>query len=160
SVPDRSRDGLSWHNRARALYAPTTDQEPPLSHERGGRPEQPHQDGMNKTAVLDRGSAAPSSPAPAENGVRATESLCAAILNGLLQQNLHKADLRGSKMEFRLPRESGPHAMSAFARPGSCLPPRAHARRGSSWPSNRGSNAPDAAGSTPISSRTGRSSPL
>src|SRR5262249_5827212 len=27
----------------------------------------------------------------------------------------------GSKMEFRLPRESGPHAMSAFAQPGLLL---------------------------------------
>src|SRR6266480_1011278 len=42
---------------------------------------------MSKTAVLDRDSAAPSSPAPTADRVRATESPFPAILNGLLQQN-------------------------------------------------------------------------
>src|SRR5262249_30079377 len=36
---------------------------------------------MSKTAVLDRGSAAPSSPAPTEDAVRATESLFVGIIS-------------------------------------------------------------------------------
>jgi len=61
---------------ARAHYAPTTDQGLQQSRERGDRPQQPHPDGMNKTAAFDRGSAAPSSsPASAADRVRATESL-------------------------------------------------------------------------------------
>src|SRR6266550_2397730 len=54
----------SRDNRPPVPYGPTTDQGPQQSRERGDRPEQPHQGEMRKTAVLDRDSAAPSSPAP------------------------------------------------------------------------------------------------
>src|SRR6266571_1796747 len=89
---DRGPAHLGIIGRELPMYprqnVPTTDQGPQQSRERGDRPEQPHQDGMNKTAVLDYGSAAPSSSAPTADGLRATESPFATILNGLLQQNL------------------------------------------------------------------------
>src|SRR5436190_24219265 len=67
-------------SRGSVPYGPTTDQGPQQSRERGDRPEQPHQGEMSKTAVLDRDSAAPSSPAPTAGRVRATESPFPAIL--------------------------------------------------------------------------------
>src|SRR5438046_9739553 len=89
---DRSRAAPSWDNRPPVPYGPTTDQGPQQSRERGDRPEQPHQGEMSKTAVLDRDSAAPSSPAPTADRVRATESPFPEILNGILQQNRPKTD--------------------------------------------------------------------
>src|SRR5947207_9762358 len=104
---DRSRAAPSWDNRPPVPYGPTTDQGPQQSRERGDRPEQPHQGEMSKTAVLDRDSAAPSSPAPTADRVRATESPFPAILNGLLQQNRHICDVVLCRLEFRFRRLIG-----------------------------------------------------
>src|SRR5438874_11730044 len=79
-------------NNLPARNAPNSDQEPQRSRGPDDRQARPHPDEMNRKPAPGRGSAAPSSPAPAANLIAATESPTKKACNGLLQQNLPKAD--------------------------------------------------------------------
>src|SRR4029079_7117273 len=80
-------------NKVPARNAPNSDQEPQRSRGPDDRPAPPHRDEMNRKTAPARDSAAPSSPAPVANRIAATESPTKKACNGLLQQNLHKADI-------------------------------------------------------------------
>src|SRR5215813_14366625 len=83
------------NNKVPTRNAPNSDQEPQRSRGPDDRPIPPHRDEMNrKTAPGSSDSAAPSSPAPVANRITATESPTKKACNGLLQQNLPKADIR------------------------------------------------------------------
>src|SRR5215831_15696443 len=73
-APDQSRVDPFWGKRGPTRNAPTISREPQQSCEPGDRPELPHQDETNKTALLGRDRAAPSSLASTANRMTTTES--------------------------------------------------------------------------------------
>src|SRR5205814_1886246 len=96
---------------------PNSDQEPQRSRGPDDRQARPHPDEMNRKTAPGRGSAAPSSPAPAANLIAATESPTKKACNGLLQQNLPEAVVsRCSKMLLGMPRPTYSITSSARAR--------------------------------------------
>src|SRR6516165_8245162 len=80
-------------NKVPTRNAPNSDQEPQRSRGSDDRPTPPPRDEMNRKTAPDRDSVAPSSPAPVANRITATESPTKKACNGLLQQNLPKADI-------------------------------------------------------------------
>src|SRR5215470_4351 len=76
------------NNKVPTRNAPNSNQEPRRSRGPDDRPTPPHRDEMNRKTAPGRDSAAPSSPAPVANRIRATESPTKKACNGLLQQNL------------------------------------------------------------------------
>src|SRR5262249_32807523 len=90
------------NNKVPTRNAPNSDQEPQRSRGPDDRPTPPPRDEMNRKTAPGRDSAAPSSPAPVANRITATESPTKKACNGLLQQNLHKADIPRQARDVRL----------------------------------------------------------
>src|SRR6516165_2605820 len=93
SALDRSMADRAESNKVPTRNAPNSDQEPQRSRGSDDRPTPPPRDEMNRKTAPDRDSVAPSSPAPVANRITATESPTKKSCNGLLQQNLPKADI-------------------------------------------------------------------
>src|SRR5262245_52380995 len=85
--------GRAENNKVPARNAPNSDQEPQRPRGPDDRPAPPHPDEMNRKTAPGPDSAAPSSPAPVANRITATESPTEKACNGLLQQNLPRADI-------------------------------------------------------------------
>src|SRR4029077_4637676 len=102
--PGQSTAGRASSSRMQTQHAPRSDRERRRSRAQGDRPVSPRRAENRRKAASDSASAAPSSLASAANRVRATESPFAKAINGLLQQNLPKADIGVTGLRAELAR--------------------------------------------------------